>query len=265
MISVNLEFNLYGKKLLISVQIWILTKSQIDLVYQLHVSITQTHSQVSKHLGMRLVSNTTSINFSYLPVAPEQLNINLTSSLLLLFKETQASWSSDLQIESTHEQKEKQLLRLHHRSSSREINKDEGATPSEEKHQVANVQQGLALLHSVRFISQSRQRTKFIPFVLRNSTGLRLRFATLTSLPAKVLFNPSTLLQSPKDGGSILSSGLATPTCWIEVRPDEEKPFDFVSRQKLRHKVSASIFLYIYPFTFSMHPLWHLYVHSIYS
>ena len=254
-------------------------KSQIDLVYQLHVSITQTHSQVSKYLGMRLVSNTTSINFFCLPVAPEQLNINLTSSLLLLLKETQASWSSDLQIESTHEQKEKQLLRLHRRSSSREINKDEGATPSGEKHQVSNVQQGLALLHSVRFISQSRQRTKFIPFVLRNSTGLRLRFATLTSLPNKVLFNPSTLLQSPKDGSPILSSGLATPTCWIEVQPDEEKPFDFVSRQKLRHKVSASIILYIYihlhlvcihytiyihPFTLSIHPLYYIYT-SIYT
>ena len=212
---------------------------------------------------MRLVSNTASINFSYLSVAPEQLNINLTSSLLLLFEETQASWSSDLQIESTHEQKEKQLIRLHHRSSSREINKDEGATPSGESHQVSNVQQGLALLHSVRFISQSRQRTKFIPFVLRNSTGLRLRFATLTSLPAKVLFNPSTLLQSPKDGSPILSSGLATPTCWIEVQPDEEKPFDFVSRQKLRHKVSASIILYIYMSIYTLYAsiILYTYVH----
>ena len=50
----------------------------------------------------------------------------------------------------------------------------------------SRVERGLALLHSVRFVSQTRQRTKFVPFLLRNSTGLPLKFATLTSTPSEV-------------------------------------------------------------------------------
>ena len=50
----------------------------------------------------------------------------------------------------------------------------------------SQVERGLALLHSVRLVSETRQRAKFIPFLLRNSTGLRLEFATLTSVPSQV-------------------------------------------------------------------------------
>ena len=52
---------------------------------------------------------------------------------------------------------------------------------------VSRVERGLALLHSVRFVSETRQRSKFIPFLLRNNTGLPLQFATLTSVPSKVV------------------------------------------------------------------------------
>ena len=48
------------------------------------------------------------------------------------------------------------------------------------------MEKGLALLHSVRFVSETRQRTRFVPFLLRNNTGLPLKFATLTSVPSKV-------------------------------------------------------------------------------
>ena len=50
----------------------------------------------------------------------------------------------------------------------------------------SRMERGLALLHSVRLVSETRQRSKFIPFLLRNSTGLRLQFATLTSVPSQV-------------------------------------------------------------------------------
>ena len=60
------------------------------------------------------------------------------------------------------------------------------AKQPEEPRPVSNVEKGLALLHSVRFVSQTRQRTLFVPFLLRNSTGLSLRFSTLTSVPSKV-------------------------------------------------------------------------------
>ena len=51
---------------------------------------------------------------------------------------------------------------------------------------LSKMKQGLALLHSVRFVNETRQRMKFVPFLLRNSTGLPLTFATLTSAPSKV-------------------------------------------------------------------------------
>ena len=51
---------------------------------------------------------------------------------------------------------------------------------------ISSMEKGLALLHSVRFVSQTRQRSRFVPFLLRNSTGLPLMFNTLTSVPSKV-------------------------------------------------------------------------------
>ena len=39
----------------------------------------------------------------------------------------------------------------------------------------SRMEQGLALLHSVRLVSETRQRSKFIPFLLRNNTGLPLK------------------------------------------------------------------------------------------
>ena len=50
----------------------------------------------------------------------------------------------------------------------------------------SQMERGLALLHSVRLVSETRHRSKFIPFLLRNSTGVRLQFATLTSVPSQV-------------------------------------------------------------------------------
>lgn len=136
----------------------------------------------------------------------------------------------DLHIDEdiSHEQKELQLLKMH------QNNKSKGKTSDIQNR--GDVQKGLTLLHSVRFISQSRQRTKFIPFALKNSTGLPLKFATLTSLPAKVSFNPSVLLNSP----TAHVPNVPTPAKWIHVNPGEEMPFDFVSRQKIRHKVSIN-------------------------
>lgn len=148
------------------------------------------------------------------PVAQDTLNINVTSSFLLLVRDTKASWSSDI----SDTQKDIKMASATHNDQDK-------------------VQKGLALLHSVRIISQSRQRTKFIPFSLVNSTGLPLKFVTLTSLPSHVLFNPSALLQSPR-ASLATETNRATPTAWIEVEPGQETLFDFVSRQKIRHKVS---------------------------
>ncbi len=127
-----------------------------------------------------------------LPVATEQLCVNVTSSLIHILKTTQASWRQDIQTGQNGERidTEQQLrqLQTHRRTNSGRVVPDDfsiGAEPSSLKA-LSRVEQGLALLHSVRFVSQTRQRARFVPFLLRNSTGLPLQFATLTSLPSKV-------------------------------------------------------------------------------
>ena len=161
--------------------------------------------------------------------AQEQLCLNLTSSFLHLVQETNSNWQQDFfndQDASRHH--EQNLIRLNQLSSTRE---DTLSSPPP----VTNVQQGLTLLHSVRFISQTRQRNQFVPFVLHNSTGVPLQFSTLTSLPAKVLFNPTAILQQRSRSSLESVQSLS----WETVKPGEEKPFDFASGRKLRHQVFA--------------------------
>ena len=80
--------------------------------------------------------------------------------------------------------------RTHHRrtSSGRVVLEDTavGGEDSSKQAALSKMKQGLALLHSVRFVNETRLRMKFVPFLLHNSTGLPLTFATLTSAPSKV-------------------------------------------------------------------------------
>lgn len=136
----------------------------------------------------------------------------MTSSLIHILRITQASWSQDLQqnkhispSSSTPSQvgvattptaatSTAELLRTHQRTASGRMIKmaasgeelDGGGGGGVEERKVSTIEKGLALLHSVRFVSQTRQRMKFVPFLLRNNTGLPLKFATLTSVPSKV-------------------------------------------------------------------------------
>ena len=77
----------------------------------------------------------------------------------------------------------------HRRTPSGRVLLEDGTAVSEDASRnaaLSKMKQGLALLHSVRFVNETRQRMKFVPFLLRNSTGLPLTFATLTSAPSKV-------------------------------------------------------------------------------
>lgn len=77
----------------------------------------------------------------------------------------------------------------HRRTPSGRILLEDGMAVNEDTSKnaaLSKMKQGLALLHSVRFVNETRQRMKFVPFLLRNSTGLPLTFATLTSAPSKV-------------------------------------------------------------------------------
>lgn len=148
--------------------------------------------------------------------AKEELNLNVTSSLIHILRITQASWSRDLQQNGhapartpssasfaasptlllspspspsslSRVPSAADMLKTHRRTPSGRllfVEKDKGG--EERKAGVSTMEKGLALLHSVRFVSETRQRTRFVPFVLRNNTGLPLKFATLTSVPSKV-------------------------------------------------------------------------------
>ena len=130
-------------------------------------------------------------------VAKNLLNVNVTSSLIHILRLTQASWSRDLQHNqdqssagsvSSLSSSNTDFVRSHHRTASGKM-AGTGDWESEEggaEKKVSTMERGLALLHSVRFVSTTRQRSKFVPFLLRNNTGLPLMFATLTSVPSQV-------------------------------------------------------------------------------
>jgi hypothetical protein len=136
-------------------------------------------------------------------LAKEKVNINVTSSLIHILHITQASWTRDLQRQNRHppprspsssapvsasSSSTASLLRTHQRTPSGRalLEEGEGGEDGGGGKGVSTVEKGLALLHSVRFVSVTRQRSKFVPFLLRNNTGLPLKFATLTSVPSKV-------------------------------------------------------------------------------
>ena len=93
---------------------------------------------------------------------------------------------------------------------------------SEESVAMSKVKQGLALLHSVRFVNETRQRVKFVPFLLRNSTGLPLKFATLTSAPSKVCVRKGRERERERERElllGVLYSGLRK--CFCSLREDK--------------------------------------------
>ena len=150
--------------------------------------------------------------------------MNVTSSLVQILKVTQDSWRQDLQQQQQQQQNNMDstastpttgsttALTHHRRTASGRVVFEDSSTTSLTHHRrtasgrvvfedatgaaatedasknaaISKMKQGLALLHSVRFVNETRQRMKFVPFLLRNSTGLPLTFATLTSAPSKV-------------------------------------------------------------------------------
>ena len=114
--------------------------------------------------------------------------MNVTSSLIHILKVTQASWSQDLKRSEdlVRSSSIEPVVAAHRRTGSGRVVLEDGSLGDPQSKAISKMERGLALLHSVRFVSQTRQRSKFIPFLVRNNTGLPLHFATLTSVPSKV-------------------------------------------------------------------------------
>lgn len=175
--------------------------------------------------------------------AKHQLLLNVTSSLMQLIRSTHSSWSQDLF------------------GSEDNGNGTEGATPPLTKLQqsgsvkLSEMPRGLALLHSVGHLNQQSKRTPFVPYLLKNNTGLPLKFSKMTSLPNVVVMvgsSPSpgnsmylNPLRSVSGGTSpsLLVTSLEETSEWQEVPPGGEIPFDFeTNRNSIRQRVSVQLF-----------------------
>ena len=155
-----------------------------------------------------------------------------------------------------------QLIRTTHSSWSEDLfGSEDNGTGGSTRH-LARLQQsssvklsemprGLALLHSVGHLSQQSNRAQFVPYLLKNNTGLPLKFAKMTSLPNVVVMVGS----SPSPGSSaylnpmrsvtggtsqsLLVTSLEETSEWWEVPPGGQIPFDFeTTRNSIRQRVS---------------------------
>ena len=153
--------------------------------------------------------------------APEQLYINVTSSLIHLIRCTQQDWRKDLF--DSEPAPSQDIVRT--------ISGDIEPSTSEAT-KMTNIEKGLYLLHSVRVVGQ-RQRTPYYPFQLLNSTGLPLQFATVSSSPSQVYVSSSSFLRHSQQ---VVRSNIRESE-WKLVEPDQQVPFDCRSNSKMRHKV----------------------------
>ena len=114
----------------------------------------------------------------------------------------------------------------------RSVSGSEQDAVTNETTKMTNIEKGLYLLHSVRAVGQ-RQKTPFFPFQLLNSTGLPLRFATVSSIPSQVYISASTY---PRHSQQLVKGNLRESE-WRLVEPDQQVAFDCRINNKMRHKV----------------------------
>ncbi|XP_036356919.1 vacuolar protein sorting-associated protein 13D isoform X3 [Octopus sinensis] len=128
------------------------------------------------------------------------LNINLTSAFIDQYTKTRLKWTEDY-YKNTEE--------------NRNTSKDSSTKLSQTVAKKFGLQ----------------KRIPFVPFVIRNHTGLPFHFLTVTTTPACVsgVDTKRGLLENFTDA-------YIKATEWKQVEPNEEVPFFFQRREKIRHK-----------------------------
>ncbi|XP_018408139.1 PREDICTED: vacuolar protein sorting-associated protein 13D [Nanorana parkeri] len=81
-----------------------------------------------------------------------------------------------------------------------------------------------------------KRRQPFVPFALRNHTGCTLWFATLTTTPTRAALSHSGSPEVVSDSDKNFLDDTLNVSQWREVLPGEEIPFEFETREKLRHR-----------------------------
>ncbi|KAM9299302.1 intermembrane lipid transfer protein VPS13D [Gastrophryne carolinensis] len=167
--------------------------------------------------------------------AKQRLDINITSVLIEQYVNTKESWMADYckqekepPVETTEEWMGSSvdppcigpslpLSYLRTRSTASLTNL--------EHHVYARVE-----------MKTPKRRQPFVPFALRNHTGCTLWFATLTTTPTRAALSHSGSPEVVTDGDRNFMDDAHNVSQWREVLPGEEIPFEFETREKLRHR-----------------------------
>ncbi|XP_064629557.1 intermembrane lipid transfer protein VPS13D-like isoform X2 [Lineus longissimus] len=80
-----------------------------------------------------------------------------------------------------------------------------------------------------RTVSSHKTRTPFVPFMIRNHTGCKLWFATVTTAPTRISLAKSNSRISEVEPVYHASQ-------WKQVKPGEDMAFTIEGRDKMRHK-----------------------------
>ncbi|KAM4703144.1 intermembrane lipid transfer protein VPS13D [Rhinophrynus dorsalis] len=167
--------------------------------------------------------------------AKHRLDINITSVLIEQYVNTKESWMADYckqekeaEIESSEDWMgssvdppcigpSRPLVYLRARSTASLTNLE---------HQV----------YSRAEVKTPKRRQPFVPFALRNHTGCTLWFATLTTTPTRAALSHSGSPEVVPEGDKNFLDDAHNVSQWREVLPGEEIPFEFETREKLRHR-----------------------------
>ncbi|XP_053307347.1 intermembrane lipid transfer protein VPS13D [Spea bombifrons] len=142
--------------------------------------------------------------------AKQRLDINITSVLMEQYIRTKESWMTD------YCKQEKKC----------EINTaDEWMGSSVDPPYIGPIE-----------MKTPKRRQPFVPFALRNHTGCTLWFVTLTTTPTRAALCHSGSPEVVPEGGRDFLDDAHNVSQWREVLPGEEIPFEFETREKLRHR-----------------------------
>ncbi|KAK3737381.1 hypothetical protein QZH41_011519 [Actinostola sp. cb2023] len=144
--------------------------------------------------------------------APDRLDITVTSMLINMIKQTISSWTEDLYGTTTPNDarlcdSNDSLESPVHRPDSNNSTTSTGSGPH-------------------------RKRAPFVPYAIKNNTGCVVVFRTISTTPSRVIITSTGLKLTQHDNDADKMSD------WREVPAGCETPFEFSSREKMRHKAS---------------------------
>ncbi|XP_063292174.1 intermembrane lipid transfer protein VPS13D isoform X2 [Pelobates fuscus] len=142
--------------------------------------------------------------------ARHRLDINITSLLIEQYISTKESWMADY----CNQEKEAEIEAT-----------EEWMGSSVDPPYIGPIE-----------MKTPKRRQPFVPFALRNHTGCTLWFATLTTTPTRAALSHSGSPDVVPEGDKNFLDDAHNVSQWREVLPGQEIPFEFETKEKLRHR-----------------------------